>query len=106
MEQLSAVPIHVGVDVSKDRLDVHVRPSGQVFAFSRDSAGVDQLMDRSRALGPLLIVREATGGLEITVAVALAGAGLPLAVVNPRQIRDFARLADNQNHGRQFLDAD
>jgi transposase len=65
MEQLSAAPIYVGVDVSKDRLDVPVRPSGQVFAVSRDSAGVDQLMDRLRALGPLLIVLEVTGGFEI-----------------------------------------
>lgn len=91
MEQLSAAPIYVGVDVSKDRLDVHVRPSGQVFAVSRDSVGVDQLTDLLRALAPFLIVLEATGGFEITVAAALAGASLPLAVVNPRQIRDFAR---------------
>ena len=91
MEQFSAAPVYVGVDVSKDRLDVHVRPSGQVFAVSRDGAGVDQLTDRLRALAPFLIVLEATGGFEITVAAALAGAELPLAVVNPRQIRDFAR---------------
>src|ERR671926_17467 len=91
MEQLSAAPVYVGVDVSKDRLDVHIRPSGQVFAVSRDGAGVDQLTDRLRALAPFLIVLEATGGFEITVAAALAGAELPLAVVNPRQIRDFAR---------------
>jgi transposase len=91
MEQLSSAPIYVGVDISKDRLDVHIRPSRQVFAVSRDGAGVDQLVDRLRALLPFLIVLEATGGFEITVAAALAGAGLPLAVVNPRQIRDFAR---------------
>lgn len=91
MEQLSAAPIYVGVDISKDRLDVHVRPSGQAFAVSRDGAGVDHLVDRLRALAPFLIVLEATGGFEITVAAALAGAGLPLAVVNPQQIRDFAR---------------
>ena len=91
MEQLSPAPLYVGVDVSKDRLDVHVRPSGQVFAVSRDDAGVEQLVDRLRTLVPSLIVLEATGGFEITVAAALAGAGLPLAVVNPRQIRDFAR---------------
>lgn len=91
MEQFSPAPLYVGVDVSKDRLDVHVRSSGQVFAVSRDDAGVDQLVHRLRALAPSLIVLEATGGFEITVAAALAGAGLPLAVVNPRQIRDFAR---------------
>jgi hypothetical protein len=91
MEQLSTAPVYVGVDISKDRLDVHVRPSGQVFAVSRDGAGVDQLVGRLRALAPFLVVLEATGGFEITVAAALAGAGLPLAVVNPRQMRDFAR---------------
>ena len=91
MEQLSTTPVYVGVDISKDRLDVHVQPSGEVFAVSRDGAGVDHLVDRLRALAPFLVVLEATGGFEITVAAALASAGLPLAVVNPRQIRDFAR---------------
>ena len=65
MEQLSPAPLYVGVDVSKDRLDVHVRPSGQVFAVSRDDAGVEQLVDRLRTLVPSLIVLEATGGFEI-----------------------------------------
>jgi transposase len=80
-----------GFDVSKDRLDVHLCPSGQAFAIARDSKGLEQLVSDLRALAPALIVLEATGGFELTVAAALAGAGLPLAVVNPRQIRDFAR---------------
>ena len=63
----------------------------QAFAVARDGEGLDQLVDALRRLAPALIVLEATGGFELTVAAALAGAGLPLAVVNPRQIRDFAR---------------
>jgi len=91
MERLAASPSFVGIDVSKDRLDVNVRPSGQAFAVVRDGKGLDQLVIELRSLAPALIVLEATGGFEITVAAALASAGLPLAVVNPRQIRDFAR---------------
>ena len=81
----------VGIDVSKARLDVHVRPGGEAFAVTRDGEGVAALVARLVAERPALIVIEATGGFEVTVAAALAGAGLPLAVVNPRQIRDFAR---------------
>jgi transposase len=81
----------VGIDVAKDRLDVHVRPSGEAFAVARDGEGLMALLERLRALEPALIVLEATGGFETTVAAAVAGAGLPLAIVNPRQIRDFAR---------------
>jgi len=91
MERLPAAPSFVGIDVSKDRLDVHVRPSGQTLTAARDSTGLQQLVGSLRKLAPALIVLEATGGFEITVAAALASAGLPLAVVNPRQIRDFAR---------------
>ena len=84
-------PTFVGIDVSKDRLDVHLRPSGEAFAVPRDSDGLDRLLARLRPDPPGLVVLEATGGFEVTVAAALAGAGLSLAVVNPRQIRDFAR---------------
>lgn len=81
----------VGIDVSKDRLDVHLRPSGEAFAVPRDSEGVEALIVRLQDLEPELVVLEATGGFETVVAAGLAAAGLPLAVVNPRQIRDFAR---------------
>ena len=91
MERLPAAPSFVGIDVSKHRLDVHVRPSSQTLTAARDSTGLQQLVGSLRKLAPALIVLEATGGFEITVATALASAGLPLAVVNPRQIRDFAR---------------
>ena len=91
MELLPTAPSFVGIDVSKHRLDVHVRPSSQTLTAARDSTGLQQLVGSLRKLAPALIVLEATGGFEITVAAALASAGLPLAVVNPRQIRDFAR---------------
>ena len=91
--ELPPGPSFVGIDVSKDRLDVHVRPSGHAFTTPRDGAGLDRLAGQLRALSPVLIVLEATGGFELTVAAALASAGLALAVVNPRQIRDFARAS-------------
>jgi transposase len=83
--------IFVGIDVAKDRLDVHVRPGGESFTVARDGEGLAALVDRLKQVAPALIVLEATGGFEITVAAAVGSAGLPLAVVNPRQIRDFAR---------------
>lgn len=81
----------IGIDVAKDRLDVHVRPGGEAFAVARDGEGVAMLVERLKESGPQLIVLEATGGFEQVVAAGLAGAGLPVVVVNPRQIRDFAR---------------
>src|SRR5437660_8446310 len=83
--------VFVGIDVSKDRLDVHVRPSGEAFAVARDGKGLEELVERLRALCPSLVALEATGGFEVVVAAALAGADLPLAVVNPAQIRHFAQ---------------
>jgi transposase len=81
----------IGIDVSKDRLDVHVRPSGEAFAVARDEAGLDDLATRLRTLAPALVVLEATGGFEGIVAAALAAAALPLAIVNPAQVRAFGR---------------
>ena len=81
----------VGIDVAKDRLDVHLRPGGETFTVARDNEGVEALAARLSQLRPVLIALEATGGFETVVAATLAAAGLPLAVVNPRQIRDFAR---------------
>jgi transposase len=91
MEHSPAGPRFVGIDVAKDRLDVHLRPSDEALALSRDGAGLEALVERLVALRPALVVLEATGGFEVAVAGALAAAGLPLVVVNPRQIRDFAR---------------
>ena len=97
-------PCFVGIDVSKAHLDVYVRPSGESFRVSHDDAGFVTLIARMRPLTPTVVVLEATGGYEVTVAVALAGARLPVAVVNPRQIRDFAR-ATGQLAKTDALDA-
>ena len=83
--------ITVGIDVSKDRLDVAVRPSGEVFAVERNAAGLEQLTIRLRELAPQVVALEATGGFETIAAAALAAAGLPVVVVNPAQIRAFAK---------------
>jgi transposase len=81
----------IGIDVAKARLDIAVRPSGEQWVTATDPASLDELVERLQGLPPELIVLEATGGREGAVVAALAGAGLPLAVVNPRQVRDFAR---------------
>jgi transposase len=82
---------YVGIDVAKDHLDVHVRPTDEAFRVPHDDAGLASLLKRLRALTPSLIVLEASGGYEVPLTAALASATLPLAVVNPRQIRDYAR---------------
>jgi transposase len=81
----------IGIDVSKRRLDIAVRPSGEVFALDRNPAGLEQLSERLRSLSPQIVALEATGGFETVVAAALAATGLPVVVVNPGQIRAFAR---------------
>jgi transposase len=83
--------ITVGIDVSKDRLDVHVRPGGQAFAVARDGKGLEELVERLGTFSPTLVALEATGGFETVVAAALASAKLPVVVVNPGQIRAFAK---------------
>ena len=80
----------VGIDVSKDRLDVHVLPSGEGFAVARDAGGLATLSERLQMLGPRTVAVEATGGFETVVAASLAAAGLPIVVVNPAQVRAFA----------------
>jgi len=82
---------YVGIDVSKDRLDVYVRPNGAAFVVTRDDKGLAELMERLRVLTPQLIAVEATGGYETVVAAAIGGAGLSLAVVNPAQVRHYAQ---------------
>jgi transposase len=94
----------VGADIAKDQVDVHIRPTDERVQFSRDEAGLAELVARLQPLGPRLVVLEATGGYEIPVAAALASAGVPVAVVNPRQIRDFAR-ATGQLAKTDALDA-
>ena len=81
----------VGIDVSKARLDVHVQPGGEEYGVDNDEAGVAGLVERLATDAACLVVLEATGGLQERAAAALAAAGLYVAVVNPRQVRDFAR---------------
>ncbi len=88
---MSDSAVFVGIDVCKQRLDVHVLPHEHAFALANDPAGVADLVARLQPLQPALVVLEATGGLELAAAAALAAAGVPVAVVNPRQARDFAR---------------
>jgi transposase len=83
--------LFVGIDISKDRLDVHTQPTEDGFSLTHDEAGVADLVRRLQGLAPQLVVMEATGGYETTVAAALGSAGLPVVVMNPRQIRDYAR---------------
>jgi len=88
---LELSPIFIGIDVSKARLDVAIRPSGQTESVSNDTAGIEALVKRLSESRPALIVLEATGGVERSVTRALASAELPVVVVNPRQVRDFAK---------------
>jgi transposase len=96
-------PRFVGIDVSKAQLDVAQRPGGR-FTVSNTEAGVMELLARLAAEPPTLIVLEATGGVELPLTGALAAAGLPVVVTNPRQIRDFAK-ATGQLAKTDALDA-
>jgi len=87
----AAANVFAGIDVSKAALDVALRPQGTTWRCANDEAGITDLVARLQELMPHLIVLEATGGLERLVVAALALAGLPVAVVNPRQVRDFAK---------------
>lgn len=85
--------LFVGIDVAQTELVTGVRPSGEQWVTPYTEAEVAQLIGRLKAMQPELIVLEATGGLEVPVAAAMAAVGLPIAVVNPRQVRDFAKAA-------------
>src|SRR4051812_10595484 len=87
---MDKIPVLVGIDVAKHRLEVHLRPSGESFTIDYSEEEVAALVERLLPLEPTLIVLEATGGLEVRLAAALAAAALPVAVVNPRQVRSFA----------------
>jgi transposase len=88
---LEVSSIFVGIDVSKAQLDVAIRPSGESESVSNDKTGIEGLIKRLREIQPALIVLEATGGIERSVTRALTSAELPVVVVNPRQVRDFAK---------------
>jgi len=84
-------PVYVGLDVSKHHLDLACEPVGDARRLPHTEEGVTALVAQLHAIQPALLVLEATGGYETQVATAVALAGLPVAVVNPRQVRDFAR---------------
>lgn len=88
MEQQDVV---VGIDVSKAQLDTAFGAEAEVVGLANDATGISQLLERLKALRPSLVVMEASGGYETAAATAIAAAGWRLAVVNPRQVRDFAR---------------
>lgn len=88
---MSQEPTYVGIDVSKEQVDVAVRPTGRSWSVSYDEAGVNDLVAQLKDLKPAGVITESTGGLELPLAAALAAATLPVAVVNPRQVRDFAK---------------
>ena len=88
MEQEST---YVGIDVAKAQVDVAVRPTGQRWVVSYDETGVGEVVSQVKGLGTALVLLEASGGLELPLVAALAAAALPVVVVNPRQVRDFAR---------------
>jgi transposase len=87
--------VFAGIDVAKDHLDVHLLPAAVAFRVATDDAGIADLVARLQAAAPALIVLEASGGYQNHAVAALGAAGLPVAVVNPRQARRFA-----EGHGR------
>ena len=90
---MKELPLYVGIDISRDRLDVALRPGSEAWQVSYNAQGVADLVGRLCELTPHLVVLEATGGMELALIGELASADLPIAVVNPRHVRNFARAA-------------
>src|SRR5262245_29411568 len=101
---MSTIPIFVGIDVAKAHLDIALRPTGERWTLANDEASITALVVQLQAVQPTLIVLEATGGYQRAVVAALAAAGLPIVVANPRQTRDFAK-ATGQLAKTDALDA-
>jgi transposase len=104
---MNPTPVFVGIDISKAHLDTAIRPGGQTARDPNDTAGIAALIARLKPLTPALVVVEATGGLELPLLAALQVAGIPVAAINPRQARDFAkavgRLAKTDRIDAQVL---
>jgi transposase len=83
--------VFVGIDVSQASLDIALRPTGEAWQVAHDDAGIASVVARLHGVAPTVVILEATGGLELPLTGALAAAGLPVVVVNPRQVRDFAK---------------
>lgn len=83
--------IFVGIDVSKAQLDVGFSPRSEILTFANDSLGIAKLRDHLQAVDPALVVMEATGGFEMAAVATLAASKIPVVVINPRQVKDFAK---------------
>lgn len=100
---------YIGIDVSKAQLDLAAHNGPETSRFANDPDGIAELVAHLAPLSPTLVVLEATGGLELPTVAALQVAGIPVAVVNPRQARDFAKAAgvlaktDASDHGTRLL---
>ena len=101
---MTPTPCFIGIDISKAHLDLHARPTGEAMRAANDTDGVASITTRVVALSATLVVIEATGGYERLLAASLAAAGVPVAVVNPRQVRQFAR-ATGRSAKTDALDA-
>ena len=86
---------YFGIDIAKERVDVAIRPSGWSWSLLYDDSEMEELVRQLQEVMPAAVILEATGGTELPLAAALAAASLPVAVVNPRQVRDFASLPDS-----------
>ncbi len=99
-----AAQMWVGIDVSKARLDIALGATGELFSAANDPRGIDAVRERLAKVAPARVVLEASGGLETALVAELGAAGLPVVVINPRQVRDFAR-ASGQLAKTDALDA-
>lgn len=90
-KQVDKEKVYVGIDVAKESMDVAIHPSGQHWSFPNNDTGISKTIARLKGLATALVVLEATGGIELSLVAALAVAEIPVAVVNPRQVRDFAK---------------
>lgn len=93
-------PTYVGIDMSKCQADVEVRTTSLNWSVQCVEAGVNDLVAQLIGLKPVAVIAESTSGLELPLVAALAAASLPVVVVNPRQVRDFARSTDHRPAGR------
>jgi len=91
LEDIMETNVFVGVDVSKDSLDIAIGPNKDIITFANDQKGVDSLAKKLKRIDAQLIVFESTGGYELLAASCLAEAGLAVVIVNPRQVRNFAK---------------
>jgi transposase len=88
--------VFIGIDIAKDTLDFHVKPTGESWTSKNNAKDISEAVKRLSSLKPTCIVLEATGGYEMLLAIALTAAKLPVAIVNPRQVRNFAKALSIQ----------